>query len=107
ADHAETQFVANLAHLPQVLVYLITGLVQGFERRAAQLELPARFERDRAMRVVRERDDVTLFENRLPAVTGHAAQQRADAVRPFIGRAFQVGAAEHEFFVLGADAPRG
>ena len=35
-----------------------------------------------------------------------ALQQRADAVRPLIGHARQIGAAENEFFVLGADAPR-
>ena len=41
-DHAEPELVANLAHLAQMLVHLVAGLMHGFERRAAQLELPAR-----------------------------------------------------------------
>src|SRR5205807_2410295 len=63
-DHAEPQFVAHLAHLAQVLVHLLAGLVHGFQRRAAQFELAARFEGDRTSRVVVERDDVALFGDR-------------------------------------------
>ncbi len=104
-DHAEPQFVAHLAHLTQVLVHLLAGLVHGLQGRAAQLELAARFEGDRTSRVVFERDDAALFDDRLPAEAGHALQQRADPVRPVIGNPAQIGAAEDEFLVLGADPP--
>ena len=43
--------------------------------------------------------------DRLPAEALQAFEQRADAVRPVIGDGAQIGAAEDEFLVLGADAP--
>ena len=41
-EHAEAELVANLAHLAEVLVHLVAGLMNGLERGAAQLELAAR-----------------------------------------------------------------
>ena len=105
-DHAEPQFVANLAHLPQMLVNLLAGLVQGFERRAAQFELPARFERDRTTASFASAITLPFSSTGFPAEAGHALEQRTDAVRSLIRHPLQIGAAEDEFFVFGADAPR-
>ena len=49
--------------------------------------------------------DVAVLQHRLPAEAGHRLQQRANAVRPLIGHPLQIGAAEDEFLVLGADPP--
>jgi len=75
------------------------------ERRARQLELAAGLEADRpAAGHVVEADDLAGVDDRLPAEqASHAFEQRADPVRPLIGDGRQVGAAEREFFVLGAD----
>ena len=56
-----------------------------------QLELAARLEGDRTLRVVGERDHVVALDHRLPAEARHALQQGADAVRPVIGHAAQIG----------------
>ena len=53
--------LADLAHLAQMLVHLVAGLVDGFERRARQLELAARFQGDRTSRVVFEGDAVAAL----------------------------------------------
>ena len=78
-QHAEPELVANFAHLPQVLVHLVTGLMHGFERRSAQLELAAGLERDRTSSVVGESDRVAVFDDRLPSEAGHLAQHRAQS----------------------------
>src|SRR5260370_1368437 len=77
-DHAEPELVANLVHLAEMLMDLITGLMNRLERRAAQLELAAGLERDRTARVVCERDRVAALDDRLPTEAGHLAQQHAD-----------------------------
>ncbi len=89
-DHAEPQFVADLAHLAQMLVHLVAGLVHGFERRAAQFELAAGFERDRTSRVVRQCDRVAVFDDRLPAEPHHA-RAAAPRCRPAPHRARGAG----------------
>ena len=60
------------------------GLVHGLDRRAGQLELAARLERDRAAAGdVGKADDVGPLHDRLPAEQMlHAVEQRADAARP-------------------------
>src|ERR1700730_15987309 len=105
-DHAEPELVANLAHLAEMLMDLIAGLMDRLERGAAQLELATRLERDRTSSIIGQRDGIAVFEDRLPTEAGHLSQQRADSGRPFIGHPAQIGTAKNEFFVLGADPPR-
>ncbi len=79
----------------------------GLERRARQLELPARLERDRAAAGhVGEADDVRPVHDRLPAEQMlHAVQQRTDRAAALVGhRLVRIGG-ERELLVLGADAP--
>ena len=61
------------------------GLVQRGDRRARQLELPARLQRDRLRALPLrplQRDDIVALDDRLPAeATDHLLHQRADAVR--------------------------
>ena len=104
-EHAEPEFVADLAHLAQMLMHLVAGLMHGFERRAAQFELAAGFEGDRTSRIVRQRDGVAVFDYRLPAEPGHPLQQSSDPVWSLIGHPAQIGAAEDEFLVLGPNPP--
>ena len=98
----------DLAHLRQMRHQLGLGLVDGLDRRAGKLELPAGLQRNRAAPgdIVKP-DDVAVIDDRLPAEQKlHAFEQRADALRPFVGRAdgFQ---RETGFLVLGADAELG
>ena len=44
---ADPQLVANLAHLRQMLMHLLAGLVHRLERRTGELELTAWLGRDR------------------------------------------------------------
>jgi hypothetical protein len=55
--------------------------------------------------VVGQADDMVALHHRAPAETLQAGEQRLDAARPGVRRGRQVVAAEHEFLVLGADAP--
>src|SRR5262249_40632993 len=82
------------------------GLVNGLDRRARELELAARLERDRpAAGDVAEPDDVLPLHDRLPAEeVAHAVEQRADAARAVVGHRLVTGEREGEFVVLGADA---
>ena len=80
--------------------------MDGLDRRAGQLELPAGLERDRAAAGdVGEADDVVALHDRLPAEQVlHAVEQRADAARPAVGHRPVAVHGEDEFLVLGADA---
>src|SRR5262249_52979011 len=82
------------------------GLGPGFDRRAGELELPARLERDRtAAGHVEHADDVTVLEDRLPAKQMlHAIEQRADAAPALVGNRPVAFDREGELLVLGADA---
>ena len=82
------------------------GLVHGLDRRAGQLELAARLERDRAAAGhVEQADDVAVLDDRLPAEQMlHAFEQRADAAAAVIGNRAVALDREGEFLVLGADA---
>ena len=97
--------LGDLLHLVEVGVRLAAGLVQGLERRAAQLELAARLQADVAA-LLGERDRVAVLKHRLPAEPcGQRLEQGADAARPLIGQRAQVVAGEAELLVLGADPP--
>ena len=60
--------VGAFAHLGEMGVGLAAGLVDGFERRAGQLELAARLERDRTQAGrVGKADDVAAVLDPVPA----------------------------------------
>ena len=82
------------------------GLVHGLDRRARQLELAARLERDGAAAGdVEQADDVAVLDDRLPAEQVlHALEQRADARAALIGHRPVAVDREGELLVLGADA---
>src|SRR5919198_3608179 len=67
AEHTEPQLVTNLAHLAQMFKHLVASLMQGFERRPAQLELPAGLEGDRTSSVVGESNRVAILDDGLPS----------------------------------------
>ena len=99
--------VGDLLHLVEVGVHLAAGLVQGLQRRARQLELAARLQRDVAAGLL-QRDRESLLEDGLPAEAGgQALQQGADAARALVGQPAQVLLGEAELLVLGADPPGG
>jgi hypothetical protein len=87
-----------------MLVHLVAGVVERRDRRARQLELAARLQRDVAG-LAAQRDDLAVLLDRLPAEAQQPLQDGADAVRPLIGQRPQVAGAEGELLVLGADAP--
>ena len=105
-EEADAERLGDLAHLRQMREQLAGGLMHGFDRRARQLELPARFERDRAAAGhVGEPDDVVALHDRLPAEQVlHAVEQRPDAARPAVGHRRMAVHREGELLVLGADA---
>ena len=104
AEQPDLQLAADLLHLLQVPPDLGAGLVDRAQRRARQLELPARLQRDAAA-FHGERDDVAVLLDRLPAEALQPAQQRADAVRLFVADGAQRLQVEHELLVLSPDPP--
>ena len=80
--------------------------MHGLDRRAGELELPARLERDRAAAGdVEHADDVAVLEDRLPAEQVlHAFEQRTDAAPALVGDRPVAFDGERKFLVLGADA---
>src|SRR3546814_625370 len=94
----------SFLHLLQMAAGLGAGLVEIFERRAREFELPRGFEADGAV-AARQRDDLSALDHRLPAEAGERHQQVVDAAGFVIGRRAVVGGAIDEFLVLGADAP--
>src|SRR4029079_16557915 len=84
-------------------------LVDGFERRCRQLELPARLEADGApfgAIPAAKSNDVALLQHLVPAeAIAQRLQQDADAAFALIGHRRKAGGVEGEFLVLGADAP--
>src|SRR5450756_616471 len=85
---------------------LRAGLVHSLDRRAGELELAARLQRNRAtVGNVEQADDVVALHDRLPAEqVVHAFEQRADAARAGIGHWPVALHGESKFLVLGADA---
>jgi hypothetical protein len=67
-DEPHADPVRDLAHLAQVLVHLVTGLVDRLERGARQLQLPAGFEAD-IRAVLFQPDDVVALEDRATSRT--------------------------------------
>ena len=104
---ADAEGRASAAHLVEMCLELRHGLVQRLQRRAGQLELPGRLQRDRRVALLQP-DGVAAIEDRRrrriraspPAGRGSSRAGR----RPDRRAARQVGVAEAEFLMLGADA---
>ena len=105
-EEADAERARDLAQLRQMRHQLRAGLMHGLDRRAGQLELPARLERDRAAAGdVEQADDVAVLEDRLPAEQVlHAFEQRADAAPALVRDRPVALDRERKFLVLGADA---
>src|SRR5271166_6398340 len=103
---ADPQITRRTSKLGQVLLQFRLGFMQGCERRARQLELARRFERDRRLALA-ESDHIAVVKDRFPAASRQALQQVANrawmAIRRQIGRRGQIRQAEAELLVLGAD----
>ena len=80
------------------------GLVQVFQRRARQFQLPGRFQTDRAV-AARQRDNVAAFDHRLPAVVLKRFEQIADPALFSIAGGVVIGGAIDQFLVFGPDPP--
>src|SRR5262249_36451549 len=105
AERTQTELARHRAHLLQMLVYLVAGLMQRLERGARELELTPRLERDGAPLAVRKPDEIAGIAHRRPAEALQALEERADAVAAVIRCRLVVAQPKDEFFVLGADAP--
>jgi hypothetical protein len=80
-DEAHADAVGHLAHLAQVFVHLVAGLVDRLQRRARQFQLPAGLEAD-IRAVLLQPDDVAALEDRRPAeALAQPFQHRADRAR--------------------------
>jgi hypothetical protein len=79
-EEADAQPVAHFAHLRQVLMHLLAGVMHAFERCAGEFELAAGLQRDIAEAIgVRQRDDVLALINTRPAeAVAQAFEQRLD-----------------------------
>ena len=106
AEEAEAEAVADGFHLFEVAAGFGAGVVEGGERGARQFELAGGFEADGAVGAG-ERDDLSVLEDRAPAIFGQAHQQVADSAGLVPRGRAVVGEAIDEFLVLGADAPVG
>ncbi len=104
AGHGDAHLLTHLAHLLEMGADLNTGLMDGFQRRARQFELPARFQRDRLV-VEQQRDGLAILLHRLPAETLQFLQQPADAGGAIIGHRAEIMRGIGQLFVFGADAP--
>ena len=103
--NAIAELVGDGDDLVDVLRELLLVRSGCFADLAAQLELPARLERDRRLAAL-EGDHVSAFEARLPAEpVREPAQHRLDAARPVVGRRAARPAIDRDLLVLGADAP--
>src|SRR5690606_5997801 len=107
AEEADAQRLGDLPKLGKVGIALTAGLVDRFKRRAGQLELTARLERDRALPGrLHQSDDVTGIDDRLPSEHAlHAFQQRLDPAVAAIGYGSIAIDIERKLLVLGADSP--
>ena len=103
-EKSHVQPGADLLHLEQVRVHLVTGLMKVFEGRARELDGAARLQRHR-LPVQGQRDDVPVLEHRRPAEPLQALQDDADADVALERQGAQVAAAVGEFLVLGPDSP--
>ena len=79
--------------------------MQMLMRRAGELELAARLERDRGDALL-QGDDIVAFVDALPTVfVGELVQERADAALAFVGNRFERIVVKGELLVVGANAP--
>src|SRR5215469_7007111 len=104
-EHSEPELVADFAHLAEVLVHLVAGLVHGLKRRPAKFELPTWFQRDRTSSIIGKSDRVAVFGDRLPSEPSHLTQHGGNPVRSVIRDPSEIRAPEDEFLVLGANPP--
>ncbi len=105
ADEPDANLVRDILDLAQVVVHLVTGLVNGFQRRARQFQRPARFKAD-VCAILCQADQMPAFLDRGPAVAvAQPFQNGADGPRAVIGNGFQRVFAIAELFVFGTDAP--
>ena len=97
----------DLAQLREMRGQFARGLMDGLQRRAGELELSARLERDRAAAGhIGKADDVRPVHDRLPAEQMlHADEQRADRAAALVGHRLAGIGGERELLVLGAGAP--
>ena len=104
-EEADAERPRDLLELRQMRHQLAAGLMDRLDRRAGQLELPARLQRDRpAPGHVGEADDVRPVHDRFPAEQMlHADEQCADRALPIIGHGIVPPGGEGELLVLGAD----
>ena len=82
--------------------------VRGLERRAGELELAARLERDRRPALfVEEADQMAAVLDPLPAEAGvHAVEERPDSCVALIRDWRMPGSIEQDLLVFGSDAQR-
>ena len=105
ADETRPDRVGHLAHLAQMLVHLVAGLVDGLERGAGELELAAGLEAD-IRPVLDETDQVARLLDRLPAeALGQPGEHGADRAGPVIGQRRMGLEIVAELLVLCPDAP--
>ncbi len=102
---AEAERFGHLAHLAQMVGGLGRGLVQGRERRARKLELPARLEADRGLAALQPDRDCRGRRIGSQPWMRRPFEHGADA-HGLVGRRGEVRTAEAELLVLGADSPR-
>ena len=78
-EPGDVEALVRALHQREVRVELVAGLVDRAQRRAGELELPARLERDARAAFVRERDRLARLEHRRPA--GLACRRSCAAAR--------------------------
>ena len=66
-DEAHADPVGDVLHVAQVVVHLVTGLVDGFQRRARQFQLATGFEADIGA-VLGQADEIAALDQRVPAM---------------------------------------
>ncbi len=86
-----------------MLDVLLVDVVDRLQRRAGELELPARLQRD-VGRAALQADQGLALEHVLPAIALEALHQGVDARLAVVGDRVERAGAEHELLVLGADA---
>jgi hypothetical protein len=105
AEPHDAQLSAEFLHQSEVCVELVAGLVNRAKRRAGELHLAARLERD-GRALLLEGDGVLALEDALPVVgLGDSLEQGADAALPLEGHRAPIALVEADLLVLGADPP--
>ena len=104
AEKADAQLSRHLPDLAQMLSNLPTGLVQGLNLVARELDLTARLQGDGAA-ALGERNEIAVLEHRLPVESRESFEHGPDAHRPVIGERPQIVEPVGELLVLGADPP--